>query len=78
MEEEAGDVLFVFANICRRLKIEPECALHRATTKFRRRFSHVEERVQSSSRSWDEFTLDELDSFWKEAKMLERKPAEND
>lgn len=73
MEEEAGDVLFVFANICRRLNIEPECALHRANRKFRRRFSYVEERVQSSPRSWNEFTLDELDSFWNEAKEIERK-----
>lgn len=78
IEEEAGDVLFVFANICRRLKIEPECALHRANTKFRRRFSYVEERVQSSSRSWSDFSLDELDSFWNEAKMIERKSKGSD
>ena len=37
-EEEAGDVLFVFANVCRHFHIEPECALHRANSKFRRRF----------------------------------------
>ena len=33
-EEEAGDVLFVFANVCRHFHIEPECALHRANSKF--------------------------------------------
>lgn len=71
-EEEAGDVLFVFANVCRHFHIEPECALHRANSKFRRRFSHVEQRVKESGRSWNEFSLDELDSFWKEAKDLER------
>lgn len=36
-EEEAGDVLFVFANLCRHYHIERECALHRANCKFRRR-----------------------------------------
>ncbi|HJE83506.1 nucleoside triphosphate pyrophosphohydrolase [Megasphaera stantonii] len=72
-EEEAGDVLFVFANVCRHFHIEPECALHRANSKFRRRFSHVEQHVKESGRSWNEFSLDELDSFWKEAKDLERR-----
>lgn len=72
-EEEAGDVLFVFANVCRHFHIEPECALHRANSKFRRRFSHVEQRVKESGRSWNEFSLDELDSFWKEAKDWERR-----
>ena len=72
-EEEAGDVLFVFANVCRHFHIEPECALHRANSKFRRRFSHVEQRVKESGRSWNEFSLDELDSFWMEAKDLERR-----
>ena len=67
-EEEAGDVL-----LCRHFHIEPECALHRANSKFRRRFSHVEQRVKESGRSWNEFSLDELDSFWKEAKDLERR-----
>jgi tetrapyrrole methylase family protein/MazG family protein len=71
MEEEAGDVLFVFANLCRRYHIEPECALHRANSKFRRRFSHVEDRVRQSSCSWHDFTLDELNNFWIEAKKQE-------
>lgn len=72
-EEEAGDVLFVFANVCRHFHIEPECALHRANSKFRRRFSHVEQCVKESGRSWKEFTLEELDSFWNEAKDIERR-----
>lgn len=72
MEEEAGDVLFVFANLCRRYHIEPECALHRANSKFRRRFSYVEDCVRRSSRQWQDFTLDELNVFWQEAKEQER------
>lgn len=72
MEEEAGDVLFVFANLCRRYHIEPECALHRADSKFRRRFAYVEERVRHSSHPWHDFKLDELNIFWQEAKERER------
>ena len=77
-EEEAGDVLFVFANLCRHYHIEPECALHRANSKFRRRFAHVEDRVRQSGRPWEAFSLDELDSFWKEAKQIERQKENTD
>lgn len=77
-EEEAGDVLFVFADLCRRYHIEPECALHRANSKFRRRFSYVETCVKESSRSWQDVTLDELDAFWQEAKRKERQPKGTD
>lgn len=72
VEEEAGDVLFVLANLYRRYEIEPESALHRANSKFRRRFSFVEDRVHESHRHWSDFTLDELDAFWNEAKKAER------
>ena len=71
MEEEAGDILFVLSNLFRYYKIEPECALHRANTKFRRRFAHVEDRVKDSGRQWSDFSLDELDAFWNEAKADE-------
>ncbi|MBF1327940.1 MAG: nucleoside triphosphate pyrophosphohydrolase, partial [Megasphaera micronuciformis] len=46
-------------------------ALHRANTKFRRRFAHVEDRVKDSGRQWSDFSLDELDAFWNEAKADE-------
>lgn len=73
MEEEAGDVLFVLANLYRRYQVEPESALHRANSKFRRRFSFVEECVHESHRDWSDFTLEELDGFWNEAKELKEK-----
>lgn len=72
VEEEAGDVLFVLANLYRRYQVEPESALHRANSKFRRRFSFVEECVHESHRDWSDFTLEELDGFWNEAKRAER------
>lgn len=74
-EEEAGDVLFIFANVCRRYHIEPECALHRANKKFYRRFSYVEEKVRQSGKPWQMFSLAQLDAFWQEAKRQERRQA---
>ena len=71
IEEEAGDVLFVLVNLFRRYSIEPECALHRANSKFRRRFSYVEDKVKESGKSWQMVTLQELSDFWKEAKEIE-------
>ena len=38
LEEEVGDLLFAAANLARKLDIEPETALRRATAKFERRF----------------------------------------
>lgn len=71
-EEEAGDVLFVFANVCRHYHIEPESALHQANRKFRRRFAFVEDCVKARSGRWSDFSVAELDAFWQEAKRKER------
>ena len=64
MEKEAGDVLFSLINLFRWYKISGENALNRTNTKFRQRFSHVEACVNQSDRSWEDFSLAELDAFW--------------
>lgn len=70
---ELGDVLFVVTNIARWHGIEPETALKATNRKFRRRFAHVERRVEEQGKTWNETTLAEMDSFWDEAKQIERK-----
>ena len=40
--------------------------------------AHVEDRVRQSGRPWDAFSLDELDSFWQEAKQIERQKENTD
>jgi MazG family protein len=70
--DEIGDLLFVVTNIARWYGIEPESALKGSNRKFRRRFSHIERRLQEENRTWAETSLPEMDRFWDEAKRLER------
>lgn len=71
-ESELGDLLFSIANYARHLGFEPETALTTANNKFIYRFNHVEDKVCESGKQWKDFSLDELDAFWNEAKALEK------
>lgn len=68
IEEEMGDLLFVMANLSRRLKVDPEQALRGAIRKFERRFGEVERQVNQAGGDWERHTLDDLDAFWEAAK----------
>jgi len=68
VEDEMGDVLFVMANLARRLKVNPEVALERANKKFRRRFSYIEDRLADQGSSPQDSNLEEMDKLWDEAK----------
>ena len=71
-EKELGDVLFAIVNYARHHKIEPEAALEGTNNRFTSRFLFVEEQVHNSGKNWQDFTLDELDKFWDEAKKQEK------
>jgi hypothetical protein len=45
LEDELGDILFVLVNLARFVKVDPEQALRRANTKFRRRFAYIERKL---------------------------------
>src|SRR5699024_1394500 len=66
--DEFGDVLFTLVNIARFLKVSPEEAMIHANQKFKKRFNYIEQRVQEDRKSFDAYTLDELEKFWQEAK----------
>jgi ATP diphosphatase len=68
IEAEMGDVFFALVNVCRHLGIDPEVATRGANRRFQTRFEYVERKVNASSRSWDSFSLAELETFWVEAK----------
>jgi MazG family protein len=69
--EEMGDVLFVVANLARKLGVDPEDALRRANFKFERRFRHIETTLNAAGKTGVR-PLDELDPLWDEAKRIER------
>ena len=68
LEKEIGDLLFAVVNLARHLKIVPEIALNVSNSCFRERFAFVEQQVLAMGKSWQEFSLEELDVFWEQAK----------
>lgn len=66
--DEFGDLLFAAINVARLLRIHPEEALQKANEKFYRRFAFVEAQVYQSGQSFEDYTLEQLDQFWDEAK----------
>ncbi len=72
LEDEFGDLLFVYANLARHLKVDPEAALRRTNAKFRRRFGQIEEKLAARGLSPEQSTLEEMDTLWTEAKISER------
>ena len=70
--EELGDLLFVVANLARKLDIEPEDALRSANAKFVRRFSYIERSLADRGRSPDQSDLAEMDDLWNAAKAIDK------
>ncbi len=71
--EELGDMLFVGANLCRKLNVDPEEALRAANAKFVKRFSGMEELARSRGLDFASLSLDEQEALWTEVKAEERK-----
>ncbi len=72
MTEELGDVLFVFANLARHLKVDPEAALRACNAKFERRFRAVEQGLAAAGRQPAEASLEEMEAHWTAAKRAEK------
>ncbi len=68
VEGELGDVLFSVVNLARFFDIEPETALNVTNNKFIRRIARVEAAVKGRGLKWKDFTLEQLDDLWNEAK----------
>jgi MazG family protein len=69
IEDELGDLLFAVANLARKLGLDPEAALRRATGKFERRFRRVEAEAAEAGIGPD---LDALEALWQRVKGEER------
>jgi len=72
--DELGDLLFVLANLARKLDLDPEACLAAANRKFERRFGGVEQRLAAEGRAPQDATLDEMEAAWVAVKGAERKP----
>ncbi|MBE6668431.1 MAG: nucleoside triphosphate pyrophosphohydrolase [Ruminococcaceae bacterium] len=68
IEEEIGDLLLTVTSLCRKLKIDPELALSKATDKFIDRFEQVEGAVLSCGKDIDTVSNEELNRIWDENK----------
>jgi ATP diphosphatase len=68
-EDEMGDLLFSIANLSRKLGVEPEAALRRASDKFSARFGHMEAELAARGVSLPDASLNEMEAEWQRAKQ---------
>ncbi len=69
IEDEFGDILFSLVNVARFLDIDAEESLRQTAKKFSQRFRYIENRVtEIGDRPIEDYSLEELDSLWEEAK----------
>ena len=71
IEDEIGDLLFVGANLARRLGIDPEQALRRANAKFERRFRAMEAAAAEDGAEFASLDLEAQESYWQRVKRTE-------
>ncbi|MGZ9899060.1 nucleoside triphosphate pyrophosphohydrolase [Shewanella gaetbuli] len=70
--DEIGDLLFAVVNLARHLNVDPETALRQANNKFEQRFRGVEACVSESGKSFEQHSLEELDSYWDQVKLQQK------
>ena len=69
--DEIGDLLFVAANLARRLNIDPEVALRQANAKFERRFRAMEAMATENGQDFSELDLEAQENLWQAVKKTE-------
>ena len=68
LADELGDMLFVMANLARKLGLDPEATLAAANRKFTRRFEFVEQSLAGQGQAPADATLAEMEDAWRAAK----------
>jgi ATP diphosphatase len=71
LADEVGDLLFVLANLARKLRLDPEDCLRQANRKFVRRFTAMEQRIEQQGKAMTDCTLDEMEAAWQAVKRSE-------
>ena len=72
IEEELGDYLFTIVNIARFVDVNPEMALGQTISKFLERFRYIIGQAEEAGRQLSDFSLEELDNWWEEAKIIRK------
>jgi MazG family protein len=66
--EELGDVLFATVNVARKLDVDPELELRRASERFRRRVETAERLAREDGEDWSALPLEQQDRYFDRAK----------
>jgi ATP diphosphatase len=72
LADEVGDLLFVLANLARKLDLDPEECLRRANAKFERRFQGVEQRLAARGLAPADVPLETMEAEWQSVKIAEK------
>jgi ATP diphosphatase len=68
LQDEMGDMLFVLANLARKLGLNGEACLNAANEKFIRRFGAIETALAAEGKTPAASNLDEMEALWTQAK----------
>ena len=68
LEDEVGDLLFVLANLARKLDLDPEACLRHANLKFYDRFNKMEQAIASEGNVLTEMPLEKMEKEWQNIK----------
>jgi nucleoside triphosphate diphosphatase len=71
LTDEVGDLLFVLANLARKLNLDPETCLRHANDKFTRRFNAMERMLAREGRDLKGETLEAMEAAWQAVKRKE-------
>jgi ATP diphosphatase len=72
LTDEVGDMLFVLANLARKLGLDPETCLRHANDKFSRRFNAMEQDFAAQAKTLSEVSLADMEAGWQRVKATER------
>jgi ATP diphosphatase len=64
LTDEVGDLLFVLANLARKLSLDPEACLRHANQKFARRFQAMEQCAEAAGNTLADMSLEEMEAAW--------------
>ena len=69
LADEVGDLLFVLANLARKLDLDPETCLRQANQKFARRFNAMEQDIVSTGKILSDLSLENMEAIWQKIKQ---------